>query len=85
MAESRNGRLINKPDLKTAMKYRHGQALHIGLTGAYFPRSLRYAWAQHYLTQGFSEKEVLAQTAMDVGHGNNRGQRIRLAYAQGRV
>lgn len=34
--------------------------------GRVFPHSLRYAWAQdainHYLAQGFSEKEALAQT-----------------------
>lgn len=35
VAESRNGRLIDKPDLKTAMKYWHSQASRIGLTGAY--------------------------------------------------
>ncbi|VEA60587.1 Tyrosine recombinase xerD [Salmonella enterica subsp. salamae] len=46
VAESRNGRLIDKPDLKTAMKYWHSQASRIGLTGAYSPHSLRYAWAQ---------------------------------------
>ncbi|WP_186787713.1 integrase domain-containing protein, partial [Salmonella enterica] len=32
VAESRNGRLIDKPDLKTAMKYWHSQASRIGLT-----------------------------------------------------
>lgn len=36
--------------------------------GRVFPHSLRYAWAQdeinHYLAQGFSEKEALAQTAI---------------------
>ena len=65
VAENRHGRLIDKPDLKTAMKYWHSQASYIGLTGAYSPHSLRYAWAQeairHYLAQGISEKEALAQ------------------------
>lgn len=53
VAEDRHGRLIDKPDLKTAMKYWHSQAARFGLTGAYSPHSLRYAWAQdairHYL------------------------------------
>ncbi|HAF7242130.1 TPA: DNA-binding protein, partial [Salmonella enterica subsp. enterica serovar Agona] len=53
VAENRNHRLIDKPDLKSAMDYWHNQATRIGLTGAYSPHSLRYAWAQdairHYL------------------------------------
>lgn len=43
VAEDRHGRLIDKPDLKTAMKYWHSQASGLGLTGAYSPHSLRYA------------------------------------------
>ncbi|EDH6269678.1 DNA-binding protein, partial [Salmonella enterica subsp. enterica serovar Rissen] len=46
IAESCHGRLIDKPDLKSAMDYWHNQAARIGLTGAYSPHSLRYAWAQ---------------------------------------
>ncbi|EFR8872222.1 DNA-binding protein [Salmonella enterica] len=84
VAESRNGRLIDKPDLKTAMKYWHSQASRMGLTGAYSPHSLRYAWAQdairHYLAQGFTEKEALAQTAMDLGHGDGRGRYVAQVY-----
>lgn len=34
VAESSNGTLIDKPDLKTTMKYRLSQASRIGLTGA---------------------------------------------------
>ncbi len=59
VAEDRHGRLIDKSDLKTAMKYWHSQASRLGLTGTYSPHSLRYAWAQdairHYLAQGFCE------------------------------
>ncbi|EGO8361665.1 DNA-binding protein [Escherichia coli] len=84
VAERRNGRLIDKSDLKAAMKYWHSQASRIGLTGAYSPHSLRYAWAQdaihHYLAQGFSEKEALAQTAMDLGHGDGRGRYVAQVY-----
>ncbi|MFE8147643.1 integrase domain-containing protein [Brenneria goodwinii] len=86
VAESRNGRLIDKPDLKSAMKYWHGQASRIGLTGAYSPHSLRYAWAQdairHYLAQGFSEKEALALVAMDLGHGDGRGRYVAQVYGR---
>lgn len=86
VAEDRNGRLIDKPDLKSAMKYWHSQASGLGLTGVYSPHSLRYAWAQdairHYLAQGFSEKETLAMTAMDLGHGDGRGRYVAQVYGR---
>lgn len=86
IAESRHNRLIDKPDLKSAMEYWHSQATRIGLTGVYSPHSLRYAWAQdailHYLAQGFSEREALALTAMDLGHGDGRGRYVAQVYGQ---
>ncbi len=86
VAEDRHGRLIDKPDLKSAMKYWHSQASGFGLTGAFSPHSLRYAWAQdaicHYLAQGFSEKEALAMTAMDLGHGDGRGRYVAQVYGR---
>lgn len=85
-AEDRHGRLIDKPDLKSAMKYWHSQASLLSLTGAYSPHSLRYAWAQdairYYLEQGFSEKEALAMTAMDLGHGDGRGRYVAQVYGR---
>lgn len=86
VAEQRHGRLIDKPALKSAMKYWHGQASRLGLTGAYSPHSLRYTWAQdaihHYLAQGSSEKEALAMTAMDLGHGDGRGRYVAQVYGR---
>ncbi|WP_329601128.1 integrase domain-containing protein [Citrobacter koseri] len=86
VAGSRNDRLIDKPDLKSAMDYWHNQAARIGLAGAYSPHSLRYAWAQdalhHYLAQGFSRKEALAMVAMDLGHGDGRGRYVAQVYGQ---
>ncbi|STK88622.1 DNA-binding prophage protein [Escherichia coli] len=86
VAEDRHGRLIDKPDLKSAMKYWHSQASRLRLTGAYSPHSLRYAWAQdairHYLAQGFCEKEALAMTAMDLGHGDGRGRYVAQVYGR---
>lgn len=86
VAEERHGRLIDKPDLKSAMKYWHSQASGLGLTGAYSPHSLRYAWAQdairYYLAQGFCEKEALAMVAMDLGHGDGRGRYVAQVYGR---
>ncbi|EAW8148247.1 DNA-binding protein [Salmonella enterica subsp. enterica] len=84
VADRRNGRLIDKPDLKTAMDHWHRQAAKVGLTGEFSPHSLRYAWAQdairHYLAQGFSEKESLALTATDLGHCDGRGRWVKQVY-----
>ncbi|PJR62903.1 DNA-binding protein [Raoultella sp. T31] len=84
VAKQHNGRLIDKPDLKTAMDHWHKQATKIGLTGEFSPHSLRYAWAQdvirHDLAQGFSEKESLALTATDLGHGDGRGRWVKQVY-----
>ncbi|MBA4711753.1 MULTISPECIES: integrase domain-containing protein [Citrobacter] len=86
VADSRHDRLIDKPDLKSAMDYWHNQAARIGLTGTYSPHSLRYAWTQdairHYLAQGLSRKEALAMVAMDLGHGDGRGRYVALVYGQ---
>ncbi|MCZ8794623.1 integrase domain-containing protein [Escherichia albertii] len=86
VAEQRDGRLIDWSDLKSAMNYWRKQAVSVGLTGAYSPHSLRYAWAQdairHYLVQGFSEKEALAMTAMDLGHGDGRGSYVAQVYGR---
>ncbi len=87
IAATRHGRLIPKPDLKTAMNYWRSQATRAGLTGAYSPHSLRYAWAQdalrHYRAMGFSLREACALTSTDLGHGDGRGRYIRRVYAQG--
>lgn len=84
IARQRNGRMIDKPDLKTALESWHKQAIKAGLKGEFSPHSLRYAWAQdairHYLAQGFSEKESLALTATDLGHGDGRGRWVKQVY-----
>lgn len=86
VAETRNGRLIDKPDLKTAMNFWRTQTTRLGLTGHYSPHSLRYAWAQdairHYLSQGFSRSETRALTSMDLGHGDGRGRYVERVYTQ---
>lgn len=86
VAELRNGRLIDQPCLQKAMNYWRGALAEAGLTGNYTPHSLRYAWAQdairHYLAQGFSDKEALALTSMDLGHGDGRGRYVLQVYGR---
>ncbi|AYH11940.1 DNA-binding protein [Pectobacterium parmentieri] len=86
VAEAHNGRLIDKPDLKTAMNFWRTQTTRLGLTGHYSPHSLRYAWAQdamrYYLSQGFSRSEARALTSMDLGHGDGRGRYVERVYTR---
>lgn len=86
VAELRNGRLIDQPCLQKAMNYWRGALAEAGLTGNYTPHSLRYAWAQdamhYYLAQGFSDKEALALTSMDLGHGDGRGRYVVQVYGR---
>ncbi|EDU9481266.1 site-specific integrase [Salmonella enterica] len=86
VAEQRNGRLIDQPGLQQAMNYWRGALAEAELTGTYTPHSLRYAWAQdvihHYLAQGFSDKEALALTSMDLGHGDGRGRYVVQVYGR---
>lgn len=84
IAGERDGHLIDKPDLKSAMDYWHNHLRDAGLTGEYSPHSLRYAWAQdairYYEEQGLSHKEALAATSTDLGHGDGRGRYIEQVY-----
>ncbi|MEB7887320.1 integrase domain-containing protein [Serratia fonticola] len=84
IAQDQRGKLIDKPDLKSAMAYWCRTATKVGLQGAYAPHSLRYAWAQralqHYQDRGFSHKESLALVSMDLGHGDGRGRYVERVY-----
>lgn len=86
IAKTRNGKLIDKPDLKTAMNFWRSHTTRLGLFGNYSPHSLRYAWAQdalrYYLSQGFSRNEARAMTSMDLGHGDGRGRYVERVYTR---
>jgi integrase len=86
IAKTRNGKLIDKPDLKTAMNFWRTHTTRLGLIGHYSPHSLRYAWAQdalrYYLSQGFSRSEARAMTSMDLGHGDGRGRYVERVYTR---
>ncbi|AXW87009.1 DNA-binding protein [Lonsdalea britannica] len=84
IAAARNGRLIDKPDLKSAINRWRSQTAMAGLKGQYSPHSLRYAWAQdamrYYRQQGFSKREASALVSMDLGHGDGRGRYVERVY-----
>ena len=78
------GRLVDRPNLKSAMN-RYSYILRSnGFTGQYSPHSMRYAFARDrydkYIKLGFSIKESLAMTSMDLGHGDGRGEYIKRVY-----
>ncbi|AFI92141.1 DNA-binding prophage protein [Pectobacterium parmentieri] len=86
VAAAYNGRLIDKPDLKSAINRWRSQTALAGLKGQYSPHSLRYAWAQdamyYYRQQGFSNREASALVSMDLGHGDGRGRYVERVYGK---
>lgn len=86
LARTQGGRLVNRPDLQSAQE-RHNYAMRAaGAVGEYSPHSLRYAFAcdsiERYESQGFSHKDALAMTSMDLGHGDGRGRYIEQVYSR---
>ncbi|MFP1789451.1 integrase domain-containing protein [Lonsdalea quercina] len=52
VAAARNGRLIDKPDLKSAINRWRSQTVLAGLKGQSSPHSLRYVWAYDVMHSG---------------------------------
>lgn len=86
LAMMQNGRLIDRPNLKSAIDRYRNVARRSGLTGKSAPHSLRYAWAvdamEFHSRSGMSEKEVSALVSMDLGHGDGRGRYVVRVYAK---
>ena len=84
VASENGGKLIDKPNLKSAMDRFHNEARAVGLVGANAPHSLRYAFArdqlQAYLSNGYTYKESLALVSCDLGHGDGRGDYVKHVY-----
>lgn len=78
------GKIIGKPDLKSAMEHHRYILRAANCVGEYSPHSLRYAFAsdqiENYLKEGFSLADALAMTSMDLGHGDGRGRYIKQVY-----
>lgn len=82
----REGVLINKNNLKSAMNYFSNTSRLLELTGQHSHHSLRYAYAvdgiNAYIKQGFTIREALAMVSMDLGHGDGRGRYIKSIYGR---
>lgn len=88
VAKQRRNKLIEADNLKSAMSYFYRVAKKIGLTKEwqYTHHSLRYAFAEdaieQHLLSGLTEREALAFTSCDLGHGDGRGRYVKSVYAQ---
>lgn len=84
LASQSNGKLIDKPDLKSAIDRYRNVVRNAGLTGKYAPHSLRYAWAvdamDYHKNNGMSDDEAKAMVSMDLGHGDGRGRYVERVY-----
>lgn len=78
------GKIISKPNLKSAMEHHRYILRAANCVGEYSPHSLRYAFAcdqvEFYQKEGFSLVDALAMTSMDLGHGDGRGRYIKQVY-----
>lgn len=86
LADRQGGVLVAKPNEKEAMaRYRNVMAA-AGFVGRESGHSLRYAFAQAqiraYTLGGYSQKEALALTSLDLGHGDGRGRYISQVYSR---
>ncbi|EPA8553734.1 TPA: integrase domain-containing protein [Yersinia enterocolitica] len=85
-ANTHNGKLIDKPNLQSAIDKYRNTVRNAGLTGKYAPHSLRYAWAvdalEYHKSSGMSDNEARAMVSMDLGHGDGRGRYVERIYSK---
>jgi site-specific recombinase XerC len=78
VAEAQGGRVVDSATLESACKQVGDRLAAVGLAGKNAGHSLRRDFAmqqyKHYTREGFSEKEALAMTSADLGHGDGRGR-----------
>ncbi|PLR35027.1 DNA-binding protein [Chimaeribacter californicus] len=83
-ADEHNGKLIDKPNLQSAIDRYRNVVREAGLSGKYSPHSLRYAWAteamEYYQQRGLGQEEARAMVSMDLGHGDGRGRYVERVY-----
>lgn len=85
VANQNNRKLIARTNLKAALAHYRDVMHNAGATGKHSGHSLRYAFARQQMryyeeTQGLTEREALARTSLDLGHGDGRGRYIKQVY-----
>lgn len=87
-ASEHNERLIDRDNLKSAMDYYLNTLRRYGELkgGDETAHSFRYSYAagamKYHIMNGYSYKESLALTSIDLGHGDGRGRYIEQVYCQ---
>ncbi|EEC9781140.1 integrase domain-containing protein [Escherichia coli] len=87
-ASEHNGRLIDRDNLKSAMDYylntlrRYGELKGRDETAHSFRYSYAASAMKYHIMNGYSYKEALALTSIDLGHGDGRGRYIEQVYCQ---
>jgi len=78
------GKLIDKPNEKSAMGRYTREMRKAGFIGKESGHALRYSFTRAqfhgYLAKGFTRDEALALTSLDLGHGDGRGRWVERVY-----
>lgn len=86
IAEKNGGRLVNKPDLKSALARYSRVCYDSGMKGVCASHSLRYGYACDFLRRFHSmnvpEKEARAIVSGFLGHGDGRGRWVAMVYGR---
>ncbi|WP_283151009.1 integrase domain-containing protein [Silvimonas soli] len=87
VAKKQHNRLMVNDRLKHADNTYHEHCRKVGLANPAGPHTLRYRWAtaqlDHYLnTANLSLREAKAAVALDLGHGEGRGNEICARYCR---
>ena len=82
--KAQGGKLVDKPSLHQAMNRLAYVMRQCGAIGKDSAHSLRYAFTadrvESYRREGFTERESLAMTSTDLGHGDGRGTYVAQVY-----
>lgn len=75
---STQGKLVDSPNLKSAMETHNDRLARAGLKGDNSSHSMRRSFAmdqfKFYQNLGYDEKTALSLTSRDLGHGDGRGR-----------
>lgn len=86
VSKQQGGRLVDKPDLKSALNRVSNTMRSAGLTGKDAPHAARYAFANEVydkaIKDGYSKQEALAMASVALGHGPGRTEIAANVYVQ---
>jgi integrase len=82
--KTKDGYVLDRDDLKSALKYYDNEMRRVGLTGNNSGHALRRTFTcrqyEYYLSIGSNEKQALSRLCSDLGHGDERGRWVENNY-----